>query len=225
MWSNGMFHSISEAANHPLSGAAHYDLGRKYYGLAISGVEWAGEKAKVILEVGSQNDKHAITPDLLLVVLAGRGFIEYDAAWLKQAAEKLSQFPYIASSKSALKGLKNCIHDEACDLPRQDVADLFEVAFSQQDTHLLTTAAVYFGDVEKDYEKAEEAFRRAWDRNKRSPILWFNYIRVLNVLGKKERACEILEDFNNRNFKRLFLYEEDISEINEKLSECVPGVS
>ncbi len=225
IWSDDLGRAEYAASHRPDSAAAQYELGKIYYEAVQDGVEGAEQASYRAVTRSAAHDPYTIIAELLLVLLSRYENIEYQSQWLRTATDKLRQHPYMAPSQSALSAFYRCLRDGQCILPPTDAAPLFDAAFNSGNYVLLTTAAAYYTDVEIDYERAEQAFKRALHDG--TAITWVNYLNFLLYRKKFQQGCTVHQQFEekyrNNEIGRLALFVNDAIVFKAKFADCKNG--
>src|SRR5690606_39254433 len=132
-WSNPLRFAMSEAAKHPRSPRATYDLARDY--IVLSGFDPASlylDEAFAALERARKVPRATPLPESAAILLAARTGRPIDPDWWRSLERKLATGPIGAEDHNALGTLAKCIPANQCELPRAPAVAVFENALARQ---------------------------------------------------------------------------------------------
>ncbi len=132
-WSNPLRFAMSEAAKHPQSPRATYDLARDY--ILLSGFDPASpyvDEAFAALERARQVPRATPLPESAAILLAARTGRGIDPDWWRGLERKLAAGPIGAEGHNALGTLAKCVPVNQCELPLAPVVAVFENALARQ---------------------------------------------------------------------------------------------
>ena len=223
IWGDDFRHVKHNVTYHPTSGIANYEMARHYYQEILAGENEGIDEALHYGMLASEYDQHSILPEMFLVLLSENPQLAFDQEWLIRAGKKLKKYPYIAASRQSLRAYVNCLAQSYCHVPPEYIRPLVDVAEATGHSHLMTTVAGFYLHVEKDPERAEQSYRKAW--RKRSSSSWINYINILVDNQKFDEACQLYREFRtrykNREFRNISLYIDHLAKIEHALSSCL----
>ena len=130
-WSDPLRFAMTEAAKHPQSPRATYDLARDLVIIAGYRQDSANlDRAFAALERAMEVRGSTPLPESAAIVLASRTMRPPEARWWHQLQEKLRSRPIGPQELNALASLVDCQLDSSCRLPPQAMLDSFAAALS-----------------------------------------------------------------------------------------------
>ena len=224
IWGDDIRHAEHNVRHHPQSANASYNLARNYYLKSLSSKnDNYILKALHAAQNASDHEKYSILPEVFLIGLSGdKKIISFNPLWMIRAVEKFDKYPYMVPSQQSLRDFVGCLSEEQCKSPPGGILPLVKIASASDSEHLLTTAARYWMNIENDSEKAEQLYKRAWEKG--SSLAWINYIGILIHNDKTLLACDIYREFRNRyenrEFRNIILWTRNIASLESRLSPC-----
>lgn len=131
-WNSQLRFSLSEAAKHPQSPRATYDLARNFIILSDHRPDSPfTEKADAALRHAMSVPNAKALPEIAAITLAARTNRPIERAWWASLQQKLRSGPIEAGETASLASLVDCQLQALCQLPPQDVVDAFLAALEQ----------------------------------------------------------------------------------------------
>jgi hypothetical protein len=131
-WEDQLRFSISEAAKHPQSPRATYDVARNY--ILLSGYRPDSAYAKRVpaaLKQAIRAPGSSTLPVTAAIIFAARTGTPLQQQWWRGLQSKLSQHPIGPQETGSLGSLVDCNLNYHCNLPRQDMVDTFLAALAR----------------------------------------------------------------------------------------------
>lgn len=142
-WSNHVDWAALEAANHPQSPRAAYELARIYMVLMQStGEARYGELADQALRASSQAQSPGVLPFIARIQLAYFRGLEPEAELLAAAKEGFADWPYRAVNTATLYSLVTCQVDGRCKLPDAQALEILDAALRNRRLSMADRAEV-----------------------------------------------------------------------------------
>jgi hypothetical protein len=167
-WSNPLRLAYAEAAEHPQSPRARYELGRLLVIASSykSDSPFSSEAIRVLNEARLLPGS-SILPESGLLLLANHTGMPVDPAWWKSMANKLNMRSPSIEDISALSSLLNCQLKEECRQAPQEMLTLFLAAMSHptHSSRLLRTYSDFAIGILGDRELAERLLREAIEQS------------------------------------------------------------
>jgi len=136
-WSNNVDWALLEAANHPQSPRATYELARVYMILRNqTGEQRFGALADEALVQATRAYKPGVLPFMARIQLAYFRGLEPDPALLGVVEQQLRDGPYYATNTALLRSMMSCQVDRTCKLPDAQALNLFDAALANRRTPL-----------------------------------------------------------------------------------------
>ena len=187
-WSDNINHAVYEARHHPQSPRAVFAAGRIFSRLALENVPGSEQKAFEYLEKARELDKNEIMPDATIIALKyflGKPVEEEHFAGIKH---KLTSAPVSVSDVISLKTLAECF-GEKCDIPVDDMEDMFAIALNKSNSPTLQTVYGFYRiNKHSDFQSGLKIFRKVVDDRPHEPQHWINLINLLLVMEKHDEA-------------------------------------
>jgi tetratricopeptide (TPR) repeat protein len=166
-WSDQLRFSQSEAAKHPQSPRATYDLARNL--VILSNFEPDSpyfNRALVALDGAMGVPESTALPESAAILLAARSKLPIKQAWWNGLQRKLRTRPIGLAETNALAALVDCELKHYCQLPQQDMVGTFRAALEHGPTpELLSIYGNYALNVMQDptlaFQQWQEAARIA----------------------------------------------------------------
>ena len=190
-WSNPIRFAMSEAAKHPQSPRATYDLARDY--ILLSGFDPASpyvDEALAALERARKVPRATALPESAAILLAARTGRSIAQEWWRGLERKLGSGPIGAEGLNALETLAKCTPANHCELPRGPVVSVFENALARQ--RHPETLSIYGGYALhglRDPDLALRLWQEAADRAPRVPQYQETLARMLIASGRPDLAA------------------------------------
>jgi len=155
-WANPIRYSVIEAAAHPESPRATYELGRTYLVLAKTPHSPFFPLAVKALEHAMIVPGSSILPEQGLLWLYARFHKPIPAVWWQSADRKLARARVSAQDKNALASLVNCQLAGECDFPKPQMMKLLHTALNNNpdNPEVITIDANYVLNVLREPEQA-----------------------------------------------------------------------
>jgi hypothetical protein len=161
-WDDQLRFSLSEAAKHPQSPRATYDVARNF--VILSNFQPDSpytERAFVALDQAMQVTGANILPEAAAILMAARTGRTIRPAWWATIGQKLRNRPIGPQEISALASLVDCQIQHHCQLPPQEMVQSFAAALDHgENAEVLSIFGNYSLNVLHDPNLA----LRAWDR-------------------------------------------------------------
>jgi hypothetical protein len=189
-WNSPMRFAQSEAAKHPPSPRATYELARI---LVIASGYKSGspylEPARAALERARLADRNGILPEQAGLIVAARTGRKPPRALWASMQEKLRTKPITAQTTGALQALAQCDDAGGCGFDVQDMLDTFLAALSQGDNAEVLNIYASFAlnelrDVDLALRLREETVRVRPDQAQYR----INFAELLIALGRLDEA-------------------------------------
>jgi len=218
-WGNPVRLALSEAANHPTSPRATYELGRVL--VVLTGYRADSPvlpRAFAELESAASVPGARTQPDAALIVLAARTGRTVEDSWWQRLARKLRERPPAASDSDALMFLAECARSGACNLDRNGMLDAFYAALSHSppDPATLYVYAIYAYNSLGDKSLALQLSRDAVRYAPGTPQYRVNLANFLIDLGQLDDAAREIELLRAQN--RMGELQAQIEQMQRKLA-------
>ncbi|MEO8742968.1 MAG: hypothetical protein ABI365_07235 [Lysobacteraceae bacterium] len=146
VWGNPVTFAVTEAARHPLSPRATYDLGRIY--VVLSGYRADSPlvpRAIAALDAAAAVPSSRILPEVALIMLASRTNLPEQDAWWDSMVHKLEARPPSAEDAGAIKALTSCQREGRCKLDDQHMLAVYLAAVTHDppDPGVLYSYAIF----------------------------------------------------------------------------------
>jgi protein O-mannosyl-transferase len=192
---------VVEAARHPDSPRATYELGRTY--VILSGYRPDSpnvEKAMAALETAARVPRASTLPEVALIMLASRTGRPIEPEWWASILRKLARRAPTVEDAGAIKSLTLCQREGRCAL---DDARMLEVYLAgvrsrSPDPAILYSYAIFAFNRLHDRDLALRLARDA-ARSSRDPQYSINLANFLIDLGEPEAAAEEIDRLRSRD--------------------------
>lgn len=198
-WANPVKLAVTEAALHPDSPRATYELARTHLVLSKRNAsELSLQRAMESLESAAKVPKSGILPDVGLIMSASRSGLPVSRHWWERLVTKLRSRPPSAEDASALATLTECQRNGSCALEDRAMIDAYTAAASHQPPNpsVLYSYAIYahnrLGDTELALRLVRDAARSG------DPQYRVNLINFLIDIGRREEAASELDALQAR---------------------------
>ena len=190
-WSNPVQFSLSEAAKHPRSPRATYDMGRT---LVILGAYRQDSpftrEAFEALDAARKLPASGILPDQALLMLAARSGAPLQDVWWQDLNSKLGRIPIGPQEIGAIGGLTKCATSGKCNFPHQAMVDMYSAALSRGDTpEVLNIYGDYALNVLGDPELSLRLWQEASVLRPNEAQYRISQAKLLTALGRYDEAA------------------------------------
>lgn len=193
-WSEPLRFSVLEAAHHPQSPRAAYDLARNYVILSRYRADspYLGP-ALATLDRAMRIPGSSPLPDAAALVLAERTGRPVDATWWHSLQAKLRDHTLGPQETTALASLVQCQIDRRCHFPRDAMADTFSAARRDPPSaEVLSIEGNYVLNVLGDAPTALTMWQQAVARSPGTPEYLASVARLLIATGRAEDALPVI---------------------------------
>jgi hypothetical protein len=218
-WSDPVILAVTEAAQHPRSPRATYELGRTY--VILSGYRADSpntERAVHALETAMRTPRASILPEVALIMLASRTGKPIDATWWTSMHDKLGHRAPTIEDASAIESLTMCQREGRCALDDARMLDIYLTAANheQPDPKVLNSYAIFAFNRLHDGELALQLARDA--AMSRDPQYTINLAGFLIDLGDIDGARVEVDRLRSRN--RLGKLTAQIAAIDQRIANA-----
>lgn len=218
VWGDPIRFAVTEAALHPSSPRATYDLGRTY--VVLSGYRKDSPflyPALDALQSATSVARASVLPEVALIIMASRTERPIDNAWWDGMVSKLKQHPPTAEDAAAIKSLTSCQREGHCKPDDQHMLQLFLATIGHKTINpaILYSYAIFAQNRLHDSKLALQLARDA--ARSRNLQYHVNLINFMMDLGDKEGATLEMNILNNRSRAGQMAFE--IKKIQERLTE------
>jgi tetratricopeptide (TPR) repeat protein len=218
-WSSPLSVAVTEASNHPISARAQRQLGEAHVALASQGYAEAIPEAIESFQRARDLDPYSIISKVWLALTSQYFNTPYVSDWLPSAADKLRNYPHRVDSILALQRLYECIKNQLCKFPEEDIEPLIRAAEDGGDARALSIVGFYRANVQGDFRRAEEAFLRAMEKDPKDAAHRINYVSLLIAMNRMDEAQQYLDELLALGDSRVHLHEERIDEFKRRLGK------
>ncbi|MHB8743876.1 MAG: hypothetical protein ACYC9L_12200 [Sulfuricaulis sp.] len=143
-WRNLIKQSVIEAAHHPLSSRANFDVGEAYHALMKAGpsADYYREAVRHF-ETAVSTSQDDIASHVALIIVSFEARQPIRQRWLDDAAFRLEHRTFVPSQISSLQYLEKCQIERRCKLSDDAMVNLFESALRNHNLNVNAKAAVY----------------------------------------------------------------------------------
>ncbi len=194
-WSNPIQFAYAEAAIHPASPRANYELGRT---LTIASGYRSDSRlidpALQAFESTAALPGAGAPPLAALIVVASHAHREVKPEWWVELTKRLGERPPSSEDIGALTSLADCQRNGSCaaDAPRLLAAFLAALDHPQADPKLLATYGAFAANQLGDYTLAADMLREAIRRSPHSFGYRTELANVLVLRGERDAALQVL---------------------------------
>ena len=218
-WSDPVRLAVTEAALHPTSARATYELGRTY--VVLSGYRQDSpniDKAFDALERAASAPRASILPEVALIMTASRTGRPIKDAWWDSMRVKLQRTRPTIEDSAAIKSLTTCQRVGRCVLDDPHMLDIYLAALSSSppEPGVLYSYAIFAFNRMHDSELAMRLAREAADTS-RDPQYRINLANFLLDQGQAEAARIEIDRLQSQN--RLGALNSSIRELERRLLE------
>ena len=194
-WSNPIQFAYAEAAIHPTSPRANYELGRTL--TIASGYRPDSrliDPALQAFEATAALPAAGAPPLAALIVVASHAHREVRPEWWAELSKRLSERPPSSEDIGALSSLADCQRKGSCapDAPRLLAAFLAALDHPQADPKLLATYGAFAANQLGDYTLAADMLREAIRQSPRGFGYRMELANILVLRGERDAALELL---------------------------------
>lgn len=213
-WSDPVRLAVTEAALHPQSPRATYELGRTY--VVLSGYRVGSpniQKAIDALELAARVPRASILPEVALITVASRTGKPVDDAWWESIRAKLENRRPTVEDSSAIRSLTECQREGRCALNDRRTLDMYLAAlrYDPPDAAVLYSYAIFafnrMGDAKLALQLTRDAVTASRDFQYRINLANFlidqgeiaeakeeiRRLKSLDRLGSTDSAIALLE--------------------------------
>ncbi len=219
-WGDPVRLAITEAALHPTSPRATYDLGRTY--VILSGYRHDSkniEKAIDALEIAARVPRASVLPEVALITLATRTDRPIDDRWWDGIRTKLeSRHPTVEDS-SGVRSLTDCQREGHCALDDKRMLGIYLAGLRNgpPDAAILYSYAIFAFNRLHDTDLALNLARDAVAASK-DPQYRLNLVNFLLDLGHLDEAAAELDTLRKKT--RLGSMATEIAAAEERLKQA-----
>lgn len=222
VWGDPVLFAVSEAAQHPQSPRATYNLGRTYVILSGYRKDSANlPRAIGALEVASRAPRASILPEVGLIMVASRTNIPIDPAWWRSMLNKFQYRAPTAEDANAIKSLTLCQREGRCILDDEKMLQTYLAAVSRvrPSPSILYSYAIFAQNRLHDPTLALQLTRDA--ANSGDLQYRVNLVGFLIDLGRMDEARRELEKVVRRS--RIGSYADQIATLEQRFRS--PNIS
>lgn len=217
-WSDPVRFVTSEAAKHPLSPRAAYDLARTW--ITITGYDAEAPTTPQVLDAltaARQAPGGSILAEHATLVFAARSGMPVQSSWWQELRAKLAARPAGPQDISALAAMTDCVLAAQCDFPINEMLDTFATALTHgPSANLLSTYANYAFNVLGDSELALRLLDETITLEPKEPEHRVGLVRVLIALDRFDEAQTQIAAL--RRLGRLDQYDDKAELLEQRLA-------
>ncbi|MCI4567735.1 hypothetical protein [Lysobacter sp. CFH 32150] len=223
-WSDPVRFAVSEAAKHPHSPRATYDLARVMVMLTHYRPESTFlQPAYEALEKARNVPGSGVLPLQASLMLAARSKGTVDPAWWLELQDKLRRGPIGPQEINALAAMTSCARDRHCDFPPEMMLASYDAALShRRNPDLLTMYGDYALNVLNDRQLATQLWREVRANYPGVAQYRINLIKLLIATGSWGEARTEIASL--RRLGRLGQNENAADELEARLKAAMPGI-
>ncbi len=189
-WSDPFRFSSTEAAKHPHSARATYDLARSL--VIITGYRanspYIGETFRAI-EHARQTPRSTILPDQAGLIFAARIGAPLEQAWWSDMQAKLRRYPLGPQEEAALATLTDCAVTHKCAFPSDAMLATYDAASSQgANTEVLSMRGNYVLNVLGDNALAMRLWKQASALRPGEAQYHISLAKLLMAMGRDDES-------------------------------------
>lgn len=198
-WGDPVKFAVTEAARHPDSPRATYELGRTY--VVLSGYRKDSPnlpRAIEALKVAAHVPRASTLPEVGLIMTASRAGLPIEPEWWDSLLRKLSQRAPTPEDSSALAALTDCQRSGRCTMDDGRMLQVYLAASAHEpaDPAVLYSYAIFAANRLNDTELALQLARDA--AKSRDVQYQLNLVNFLIDVGHHEEASDELEALERR---------------------------
>lgn len=189
-WRDSFHFAASEAEKRPLSPRATYELARVLIIASDFKTQspYFDRAMRAAVHAGRVPGSH-ILPETGAVMLAARSGTRVDPVWWQQIREKLRRQGMNAENTAALIALNNCVVNEKCDLPREEMIETFSASLARGPSPgALSIYGKYALHVLRDPVLALRLWQDAARLDPANAQFSVNLATLLTELGRRDEA-------------------------------------
>lgn len=198
-WGNPIKFAVTEAARHPQSPRATYELGHTYVVLSEYRKDSPNlPKAMDALEIAARAPRASTLPEVGLIMTASRSGLPIKQEWWDRLAGKFTRHAPTPEDSSALASLTDCQRSGHCILDDERMLQVYLAASAHKpaDPSVLYSYAIF---AFNRLEDTELALRLARDAAKsRDPQYQLNLVNFLLDIGRYDEARLELDALRKR---------------------------
>ncbi|MDR6644521.1 hypothetical protein J2X57_003764 [Luteibacter sp. 1214] len=201
-WGNPLALARELAYRAPESPRAQYELGRTY--IIYSNYDSKSPFIPLVyepLEHAARIPGSSVLPEQALIFMTSRMNLPVKDAWWQSIESKLKAHPATIQDESSLDALAQCLRDNACHFPAQNLLDAFGAALShdRRSPRLLAMYANFAFEVIKDHDLAYRVQTEAVEKAPNEPAYRITLARIAMDRGNVAVAKEQLSALSSMN--------------------------
>jgi hypothetical protein len=189
-WRDPVRFALSEAAKHPQSPRATFDVARNY--VLLSGYDPHSpdvDRAFIALEQAMRVPNATVLPEVTAIILAARTGRPIERAWWVHLQHKLRTRPIGPQETAPLGSLVDCQLQQRCRLPSAELLESLRAALSRgPDAEVLNIYGNYALNVLHDPNLALQLWQEAAERAPREVHYQVTLAKMLIATGQYSRA-------------------------------------
>ena len=224
-WSNPFRFSSSEAAKHPQSPRATYDLARTLVVMTQYKVDspLIGEALRA-LDIARRAPNNGILPDQASLIMAAHVGSPMPDAWWSDMQGKLRQFPIGPQELSSIAALTDCAVAKKCVFPQAQMLATFDAAASHgPDPEVMNMRGNYVLNVLGDSAQALRLWRQAVALRPSERQYHITLAKLLIVLHRYDEARVQIDEL--RKIGRLGENETDAQTLEANLRNTIASAA
>lgn len=225
-WSDPVHLAVTEAARHPASPRATYELGRTYVILSGFRAESKNvDNAIETLETAARVPHASILPEIALINVASRTHRPIEDAWWDGIRDKLARHHPTVADAEGVRSLTECQREGHCAIDDRRMLEIYLAALhdGRPNPTILYSYAIFAFNRMHDPELALRLTRDAVSASA-DPQYRINLANFLLDLGQVEAAKEEIDGLRSHN--RLGALDASIERLERRLSDngnALPG--
>ena len=202
-WDDQLRFSLSEAAKHPQSPRATYDVARNFIILSDYRPDSPyTDRAFGALDQAMRASNANILPESAAIILAARSGRPIQPAWWTNLQTKLRTRPIGPQETAAMGSLVDCQMAGSCALPREAMLQSFAAALDRGDNaEMLSIYGNYMLNILQEPNQALQAWQKAAELEPGTVQYQETLARMLIASGQLEKAASRID--NIRRLGRL----------------------
>lgn len=195
-WSNELRFATTEAAKHPQSPRATYDLARILVLLTGYRADSPLLESAFVALAHARNAPHSgILAHSASLLLAARTGAQVDPAWWREMHDRLRRGPIGPQEIGALTSLTRCARDDSCRFPRDAMLTSYLTALEHgPHPDLLSLYGDYALNVLGDGQLALRLWREARDQRPSVAQYRVNLVKLLIATGQFDAARKEIDE-------------------------------
>jgi tetratricopeptide (TPR) repeat protein len=189
-WSDQVRFSVTEAAKHPQSPRATYDVARTMVILTDYRPDSPfTARALSALEHAREVPRCGVLPDQAILMFAAHTGRPLKPVWWEDMYDKLRHQPIGPQELAALAALTKCTTEQHCPFPRDNMLKMYNAASSHgPNAEVLNIYADYVQNVLRDSEHALRMWRQASALRPGEAQYHISLAKLLMAMGRYEEA-------------------------------------